>query len=431
MIESIRHALQEAGISVYLIRETKTERVELYFIKKKLDMRRRVETERHQVVVYRDFEEAGESYRGSATVLLQDGMEPEEMIRQLKQAYYAASFARNRWYPLAGGTRIEEVKQLETNLSEDCEKNAEQVAAAVFAADTEQTVFLNTLEVFSSCEHARIVNSEGVDVSYRKFFVNGEFVAQCLEPQDVETYEDFCYDTWEEQELQEKVRRVLKLTKDRAAAVKAPEAGEYTVILSGKYVPTILGYYRLRSEASMVYQGYSRYKIGEDVQMAGEETSVKGERLNLWLLATEPYSEEGIAMKDRCLLEDGKLKTYFGGCRFSHYLGTEPTGSYSKIKVKEGTTPFAEMKTGSYLHVVNFSDFQMDSLTGSFAGEIRLAYLCDGTKVTPVTGGSINGMIGIAQKNFTFSKETQSGTKFCGPYAIRLEHVQVAGSTAK
>ena len=52
-----------------------------------------------------------------------------------------------------------------------------------------------------------------------------------------------------------------------------------------------------------------------------------------------------------------------------------------------------ELKTGPYLHVVRFSDFQMDSFSGHFSGEIRLAYWCDGENVIPVTGGAVNGSI--------------------------------------
>ena len=69
----------------------------------------------------------------------------------------------------------------------------------------------------------------------------------------------------------------------------------------------------------------------------------------------------------------------------------------------------------------------MDSMGGNFGGEIRLAYLNDGEKITPVTGGSINGSIIEAQKSFKFSKETQNTSKFVGPKAILLKNISVAG----
>ena len=87
------------------------------------------------------------------------------------------------------------------------------------------------------------------------------------------------------------------------------------------------------------------------------------------------------------------------------------------------------MRQGTYLEVVNFSDFQMDSFSGHFGGEIRLAYLCDGEKRIPVTGGSINGNILEAQKSLVFSSQIQTEESFEGPLAVCMEKIQVAGST--
>lgn len=429
MIECIKEALKEKQISIYQINEKRTQSVELFFIKKQLDMRRGTDVINYNVTVYRDFEEGDNKYRGSASVILQNGMSKDEIAQKLVDAYYAASFAKNKWYPLPKGEQILNVKEIPSNMSKDWQGFALKTAEAVLAVDTCEDVFINSLEIFTRCIQVRIINSEGIDVSYRRYRLDGEFVAQCPAPQDVETYEDFEYDSFDQDEIQEKVRRTLRLTKDRAVAVKAPEAGEYSVILSGKYVPTVMEYYCERSHASLVYQGYSNYHIGDDVQMAGNEDKVVGERLNIRLLATSPYSGEGIPMEDRVLLENGTLKTIHGGARFCHYMGVTPTGDYQKIEVKEGTTSFEDMKKTKYLHVVNFSDFQMDSMSGNFAGEIRLAYLYDGTTVTPVTGGSINGSITKAQKSFVFSKEKQSDTEFTGPMAIRMDQVMVAGQS--
>ena len=85
------------------------------------------------------------------------------------------------------------------------------------------------------------------------------------------------------------------------------------------------------------------------------------------------------------------------------------------------------MRSEPYLEVVNFSDFQMSAETGNFGGEIRLAFLYDGEKVTPITGGSINGNILEAQKHLVFSKEMQTEKDFEGPKAVCVGKVNVAG----
>ena len=67
-------------------------------------------------------------------------------------------------------------------------------------------------------------------------------------------------------------------------------------------------------------------------------------------------------------------------------------------------------------------------MSGHFGGEIRLAYLIEDGKVTPVTGGSVNGSILEAQKALTFSTERYLNSGYDGPYAVRLRGVSIAGA---
>lgn len=427
MITCIKEALKENQIEIYQITEKVAESVELYFIRKSLDMRRGTTVTNCSVTVYRDFEEDEVRYRGASTVVISDGMTKAEVSEKLKNAFYAASFVKNRWYPLPKGEAKPEILEKPTNLAADWQGAAMQTAESIFAADTEEDVFINSLEIFSRRITNRIINSEGVDVAYRKYVLDGEFVVQCPAPQDVETYESFKYDSFQAEALKEKVQKVLTMTRDRAVAEAAPAVGEYRVILSGDQVATLMDYYYSRAHASFVYPGYSNYKAGDEVQMAGNEAPVVGDMLNVKLTSSTPYSSEGIPMTDRELIKDGKLSCIFGDSRFCYYLGVEPTGNYEKTVMPAGTVSLNEMKKTPYLHVVNFSDFQMDAMSGSFGGEIRLAYLFDGETVTPVTGGSINGSINKAHKNFVFSSEMQNNTAFEGPMAVCMEGIAVAG----
>ena len=97
-----------------------------------------------------------------------------------------------------------------------------------------------------------------------------------------------------------------------------------------------------------------------------------GERLSLTLRAFHPYSEEGIPTTELRLLEDGRLNAYHGPNRFCRYLGVKPTGWMRKLSCANGMTAFEELKKGTCLWAVTFSDFQMDEMSGHFGGEIRL-----------------------------------------------------------
>ncbi|MCC8168215.1 MAG: hypothetical protein LIO37_02595 [Clostridiales bacterium] len=425
--------------------------MELYFIRKKLDIRRQTKVCNYEVSIYRDFEEDGTKYRGCATALIYSGMDTSEITDLLNHAYASAASAKNPWYPLPQDTVSDGVEDENPALSDSWMQMAMQAAEAAFSVDTRDDVFLNSMEVFARKKLTHIVNSEGVDVAWVSYSVDGELVAQCLAPQDVETFEQFEYDHFDRDAFCEKIADTLQRTLDRAYATEAPKSGTYRLILSDKYVPTVFDYFTERSANYMIYPGYSQYKVGDDVQggaadcasasdsnKAGAKCTddaacdaVTGDRLDITLLAADPYSSEGIPMVDRPLLRGGVLQTIHGGCRFAYYLNTEPTGFYRKMGVAPGNTSIEEMKQSPYLHVVNFSDFQMDSFTGSFAGEIRLAYLYDGETVTRLTGGSVNGNIHEAQKSMHLSSETQDiyvdGNGFTGPKAICFDEVTVAG----
>ncbi|MDE7280627.1 MAG: TldD/PmbA family protein, partial [Ruminiclostridium sp.] len=249
-------------------------------------------------------------------------------------------------------------------------------------------------------------------------------VTQCKTEEDVELYYSFEYDEVNEKALAEKAAEGIKAAKDRSVAKRCLASGNYDIILSGNELATVLSYYTDKSNASFIYSKYSDYEVGTETQ--GDE--VKGEKLNITCLATQPYSDEGIKMSDLKLVENGTLKAIHGVNRFSQYLGIKPTGYYEKIKLDAGTQSIEDMKKKPYLQAVKFSDFQMDAFTGHFGGEIRLAYLFDGEKIIKVTGGSVNGIITKAHKNLVFSKEQYSDSHYEGPLAVRIENVAVAGS---
>ncbi|MGN0297728.1 MAG: metallopeptidase TldD-related protein [Lachnospiraceae bacterium] len=425
MVKTILDALKKNQIDTYLINEEKLQTAELFFIRRNLDMKRAENIHSATVTVYRDFEKDGVKYRGNAVFTVEPSTSEEEIQNKCQKAYLAASFVPNQFYELAGSVQ-QDCVVMKSNLAQiSLEEAAKIMVKALYEADTDTASFINSAEMFVERKEKHIVNSNGVDVSYVKYNVNGEFVAQCKEPQDVETHQSFAFDTLNTAELTDIVRLTLQMTKDRALATTAAKAGEYDVILSDEYVATVFENYIDRASGSYIHMGYSDYKVGEFVQ--GKKEEVSGELLNLHYLPTEPFSNEGVVMKELPMIENGVFKNIQANCRYGYYLKVPVTGLYRKISCDAGKMNFEDMKKHKGLYVVNFSDFQMDSFSGYFGGEIRLAYLNDGEKIVPVTGGSINGSIFEAQKNFVFSKEKQETSRFLGPKAVMLKKVSVAG----
>ena len=424
MMEQIKSALARCGIALWRVNEQVDETAELFFVKKQLDTRRSKDVRKYEVTVFRDVEgPAGEKpARGFTSVVLIASMDDGQIDEELKGAYYAAQFAANPHFELPDPVQAPLVKKTGELAEAPLAQSAGKMVKALFAPDVHEDAFLNSAELFVTRSSHRVLSSEGTDVSYTDASVKGEFVVQCKEPEDVEMHNIYEYDELDGEALSAKVAEALTFVRDRARAQRTLKSGKYDLVLSGNQVAEVLSYYTTRSAAGMVYAKYSTWKLGEDVQ--GE---AQGERLDLTLRATDPYSDEGIPMADLPLLEGGALNAYHGPNRLCRYLGVKPTGHYRKFFCANGTVPFEELKKGPCLWAVTFSDFQMDAMSGHFGGEIRLAYLIEDGKVTPVTGGSVNGSILEAQKDLTFSTQRYQTARYDGPYAVRLKGVAVAG----
>ena len=422
MINRIIDAIKTVSPAAWRIEKREEETAELFFVKKQLDTRRSKDVTFYTVTLFRRGEE---EKMGFTSIVLPPDIAWDELKTRLAEAYYAASFAMNPGYAMPDPVR-DNVEAAQTPLMQDpLNKTASRMTAALFEKDTHPQAFLNSAELFVERKKTRIVSSEGTDVSWSSARIKGEFVAQCREPEDVEIYQDFSYDSLRPEALSSLVEETLRFAADRARAQKILKTGSYDLILTGDNIGEILDLYTARSSARMIYPGYSRWKTGEAVQSALEGF----EPLNISLTASEPFSSEGIRMTDRPLLENGVLKTIHGSNAFCRYLGTEPTGEYRSLCCgNEGTRSFEELKQAPCLWAVTFSDFQMDPMSGYLGGEMRLAYLieADGT-ITPVTGGSVSASLLEKQNQLLFSKERYESESYKGPYAVRIPGVSVAG----
>jgi len=421
-LAKIKNALAKIGVAEWRINDTETESVESFFVKKELDTRRAKKVEKFQVTVFCKEEKDGTMKKGTTSLTLTPETDNATLMEKLTEAFKASKYVLNPDYP---SPKAVKGKKQDNALAESTLNNCEEkMVKALFAEDNNDKAFLNSAELFVEKRKKTILSSEGTKVVFYTGKVKGEFVVQCKEPEDVEMHNIFEYDFADETSLREKVKKALAFVADRARAEKILKTGNYSVILCGEQLPTVMEYYLERSHASMIYPHYSEWKVGDQVQKAK-----KGEKLQLTLTATEPYSAEGIVMKDRILVKNGTLKCLHGANRFSSYVGATPTGDYEKFTCNnEGTMTLEEMKKqGPCLMTVVYSDFQMDAFTGHFGGEIRLAYLIDGDKIVPVTGGSINGVLPDCEGNMIFSKERYNTSSYDGPYAMLVESIPVAG----
>lgn len=423
MIDKIKKALELSGVKKYKIVENKADSVELFFIKKDLDMDRKKDVTQYDVVVYKRFKVDDMNYMGEASVKVYQTMTLEEMVQLFRGAFYSAGFVRNENYPLVSGDK-EEFKTIYSNFTDySLEEGVEKLRQAIYKEDNYDKGGINSCEIFLNKNRKRIVNSEGLDVSYENYSSEIECITQWKENDDVEIFNLFKPTELNEKQLAMQVKNAIETAKWRDKAKEAVATGKYGVILSHDAVKEIFNYYNEMTDAQTIYDEISSFKVGDEIQ--GKE--VKGDKITITLNPKAPYDRDGIKTRNITIIEDGIVKAIGGTQRFSSYIGVEPIGSVMDIKVSLGNKSLEEMKQGDYLHLTTFSGFEVSMVTGDFAGEIRLGFLCKDGVVTPITGGSISGNLKDIQGNMILSKDELKDGWYEGPLAIEIKDVNIAG----
>ncbi|TYB88906.1 MAG: TldD/PmbA family protein [Kosmotoga sp.] len=430
MIEKLKKMLSKTkNINGWKIVEDLVEDKELFFIKKKLDMNRAKKVRKFYLTVYKDFDEGGKTYRGSAEVKIHPTMKENEIKEVIEDSAYSAKFVKNPWYPM-----VKPISEKDDNHSENhVLDRLYSLAESLYDSDVYKEGWINSSEFFLNHLKRRIINSEGVDCSYEKNRLFAEYVTtwKNKEKEEAELYWQILTSRFSGDFIKKKGNDSLMQTAYRANAVSTPSVGDIPVIISGDNMISLMAMFLAKASSRMVYEKISTFNIGDNVQ--GED--IKGDKLSITIdpyiegsYYSVPYDKDGLPLRKVNVIEDGVIKKFWGNTRYSYYLETEPTGSMTNMFVKSGKTNLDKLRSGEYLEVREFSDFQTDHTTGDFGGEIRMGWYCDGKDRIPVTGGSISGNLDDIKNNLSLSNEAMSVKNYSGPFAIKLNNVSISGS---
>lgn len=427
-------------ISDWKIVQTATTANELFLIKKSIDMPRSKKVDKIEVTVYKDFEENGKKYRGSSNVNIPPTMTDEEVTTAILDAAFAASFVKNEYYPLPNKSQ-QELNVVGSKF--DTAPLADwmpKIKDALYKYDTNKNGYINATEIFLNKNNTRIINSKGVDVSFNSYKGLIEFTTSWKETgEEIELYSNIMFSDFDSKYLSNKGKEMLEMSREKAVTKPTPNLGSFPVILIGDPVAELLKHYYLQSNAQYVYQHLSTAKVNESIQ--GKD--IKGDKINMILdpavnnsAASEPVDDDGFVLTKHNIIKDGVLQKYWGTNQYCNYMNVEATGRINNIIFEGGSKTINEMRSEPHLEIAAFSDFQLNALTGEFAGEIRLGWYFDGTNRTTVSGGSISGHLNLSQNNMYLSKELQqcmtaevfTPLNYNGPKAIMLYNVTVAGN---
>lgn len=416
-------------VSAYKVVSVRTSSYELFYVQKKLETNRATDTVDYSVTVYVD----QDKLRGSSTFSVYPYMDGEELSRKIQENVEAAKFALNPYYPLPE-KEAALIPEPESNFSKKSFKDlAKDVKEAVFKADDVPNSSLSATEIFLYDTVTRLINSNGVDLSYHTYKGNIETIPNYVKKKDdeYELYKMIRFSSFDPDDITAQVKEVLSLVKARAEAVVPPSFKVGTkVILQDEESAQVFRFFADDLSYANKYNHMNRSEIGDSVQ--GEH--VTGTKLDLKLVPSYPNAMnsravdgDGVVLHEVSLVEDGIARNRFGSYRYGYYLGEKrPTGDVPVIVVKEGTVSVQEMEKEPYLRCVRFSGMQLNPNSGFIGGEVRLGFYFDGEKEIPVTGISISGDIHALKGSIVYSRETVTLPSYHGPKYLEIRGMKIA-----
>ncbi len=422
MTDKIIELLKNSGSDAWEVVDNVTEAWEFYFVKHELDQNRVRDVEHINVVVFRKMEDG--KLLGSASEEISPTATEEEAKKIIADLYERASYVKNPYYELT--KQSEQLKNQEFD-PKDIAQSFIEVFNEIPETATED---INSYEIFAEKIKKRYVNSEGVDmtVTYPKSMV--EVVVNARnEKHEIELYNMYNSGTCDKEALKKEIALSLKYGKDRLDTKPTPALKKADLVLSTSDAINVCKWVAMRMNAAMVFRKMSKWEIGKPIC-----DDVKGDTFTLKSVKELPNSarnigmdSEGSIVRDMDIIRDNVPQNYWGDRQFSYYLGVKDSFMPNNYELEGGSHSEEELRSGTFLEVVEFSDFSVDNFTGDIAGEIRLGYYHDGDKVTVVSGGSVSGSLPELIKDIRFSKEQKQYDYAVVPAVMRIADVTIAG----
>ena len=424
MLEQIISLLKESGVHAWELSDVQNRGWEFYFIRHALDQNRAKNVEHIQIKVYQLIEDG--KFMGSASAELPPTATAEEAKKLISDLAYRATLVKNRPYPLnpprAGQPMLD---------ASDTAAIAEDFIRTMRALPETENEDVNSYEIFVSDKIRRFLNSEGVDITERYPDSMIEVVVNARrDGHEIELYRNFTSGSCDSEALKRDLGKAMAYGRDRLITRPTPNLEKADVLFSGSDACSIYEYFVDRCNAAMIFRKLSDWTVGQPIA-----EDIRGDRVNVYARRTLPNSSrnrgfdaEGAPIRDTALLEQSVPKEILGGRMFASYMGLENSFSPTNIEVSGGTKTEEELRRGSYLEAVEFSDFQVDAMTGDIFGEIRLGYWHDGDTVTPVSGGSVSGSMLDFVKDFSMSVDQAQYDSMRIPALTLLKNVTVTGA---
>lgn len=424
MREIIELLKSEPFADGFRINEKATTSYELFFVHEKLETVRSTDTVDTTVTVYSDHD----GCRGDSSFAVYRSMTDDEIRERISAAADRARLVFNEPYELPEAGEMDE--KLETNIDEyDPKELGRRIADAVFGAEAGEGCSINALEVFIYRDVKRVVNSRGVDKRETVWRAMVEAIPTFTDSDgSVELYESIKFTVFDEEQIKREVSEKMREVRDRATAEKPAVPMTVDLVLRAREIDRLV--YDLTESLSYaaVYAKSNLWSVGDRVQPEGGgdplavtvKPAVKGSDKSSF------FDEAGTSLEAVRVIDGGEVKNYHGGDRFGQYLGVErPSGVMECVEVAPGTLTKEELEKGRYVECASLSGLQVDIFSDYIGGEIRLAYLCENGRRTPITGITFSARLGEVLKEARIASETVTSGPYEGPAFMLLKDVSI------
>ncbi|MEW6188201.1 MAG: metallopeptidase TldD-related protein, partial [Thermodesulfobacteriota bacterium] len=287
-------------------------------------------------------------------------------------------------------------------------------------------------EIFIEDKEILLLNSKGLELEEKRTEILVDFVllaekGPLLEGEGQGSKKAVFFD---DLNLAETMDHYAAFSRESLEAV-LPRSGLFPVIFSEEALDSLFHFFCLQASGPGRFQNWSHFRVGYPVieELQGEALTLSSNPTLPGGLKTRSFDDNGLPLHPVRVIDENIFQNPMNSKRYADYLNEKATGDFSNLEVASGSTLSSDLLTGApCFHLLRFSHFEPNPVTGAFSAEIRTGYYLMNGRKMPIKGGSVSGTMQQAFKKAFFSRERTRREAYSGPRAVRIEPLTISGS---
>jgi PmbA protein len=429
IVKTIQSVIQNLpGISAWEIRRWRKKSYQCYHILDQIESQRVVEIEKYGITLYKEYDLEGQKVLGESTVSLSEGDHCHDRLALCSEM--AALVANPVFHLPEKKLSYNQIQTVDADLRERPLFYLDRIQDDLTKGSLEK-VRRSSAEVFIEDKELFLLNSNGLEKesSFTEIFVDFILLAEKGPLLDGESQGMKRVRYYTDLQLTEMVQHYAQYAREAQEAL-LPQGGSYPVVFSDEALDTLFNFFVLQASGPACFQKWSHLVIGKPVilDLKGEALSLSSNPTLAGGMKSRSFDDNGLPLYRVEVIQNNIFQKRLNSKRYADYLQEEATGDSSNLEVAPGSRSVLDLLAdGPCYHLLRFSTFEPNPITGAFSGEIRTGYLLQHGQKIPIKGGSVSGTIQQAFKEAYFSKERTTRDAYFGPEAVRIEKLDITG----